>query len=116
MALRSYKMGLWFRCWWLGAEAQSYTNADNVIVAGGNLKSAKKVGSSYTSALKSENKFEFTYGKVEVRAKLTTGQNLAHMDAGRNYATNTWPSCGEIDIMDLKEVTFYYLRYVTLSR
>jgi beta-glucanase (GH16 family) len=38
--------------------------ADNVIVAGGNLKK-KKVGSSYTSArLKSENKFEFTYGKV----------------------------------------------------
>jgi hypothetical protein len=34
---------------------------------------------------------------------------------GENYATNTWPSCGEIDIMDLKEVTFYYLRYVTLS-
>jgi beta-glucanase (GH16 family) len=27
--------------------------------------------------LKSENKFEFTYGKVEVRAKLTTGADLA---------------------------------------
>jgi hypothetical protein len=46
---------------WGNAEAQSYTNAtDNVIVAGGNLKiTAKKVGSSYTSArLKSENKFD----------------------------------------------------------
>lgn len=92
---------------WGNAEAQSYSNAaDNVIVAGGNLKiTAKKIGSSYTSArLKSENKFEFTYGKVEVRAKLTTGAGTwpAIWMLGENYATNAWPSCGEIDIMEFK--------------
>ena len=92
---------------WGNAESQSYTSAaDNVIVAGGNLKiTAKKVGSSYTSArLKSENKFEFTYGKVEVRAKLTTGAGTwpAIWMLGENYATNTWPACGEIDIMEYK--------------
>ena len=92
---------------WGNNESQSYTSAsDNVIVSGGTLKiTAKKVGSSYTSArLKSENKFEFTYGKVEVRAKLTTGAGTwpAIWMLGENYATNTWPTCGEIDIMEFK--------------
>ncbi|MBX9887712.1 MAG: family 16 glycosylhydrolase [Flavobacteriaceae bacterium] len=92
---------------WGNSESQSYTNAaDNVIVSGGNLKiTAKKVGSSYTSArLKTENKYEFTYGKVEVRAKLTTGAGTwpAIWMLGENYATNAWPNCGEIDIMEYK--------------
>lgn len=92
---------------WGNNEAQSYTNAsDNVIVAGGNLKiTAKKVGSSYTSArLKTEGKFDFTYGKVEVRAKLPSGGGTwpAIWMLGSDYATNTWPGCGEIDIMEHK--------------
>lgn len=92
---------------WGNSEAQTYTNsANNVIVQGGSLKIiAKKEGSSYTSArLKSENKFAFTYGKVEVRAKLTTGAGTwpAIWMLGADYATNTWPGCGEIDIMEYK--------------
>jgi hypothetical protein len=36
---------------WGNGEAQTYTNSsDNVIVAGGNLKSLLKVGSGYTSS------------------------------------------------------------------
>jgi beta-glucanase (GH16 family) len=92
---------------WGNGEAQTYTNSsDNVIVAGGNLKiTAKKVGSGYTSSrLKSEGKYKFTYGKVEVRAKLTTGAGTwpAIWMLGSDYATNTWPGCGEIDIMEYK--------------
>lgn len=95
---------------WGNAEAQYYTNsANNVVVQGGNLKITARAenfnGSSYTSArLKSENKFEFTYGKVEVRAKLPTGGGTwpAIWMLGQNYATNTWPACGEIDIMEHK--------------
>jgi beta-glucanase (GH16 family) len=74
-------------------------------VSNGTLKiTAKRNGSSnYTSArLKSENKFEFTYGKVECRAKLPVGAGTwpAIWLLGQNYATNTWPACGEIDIME----------------
>ncbi len=92
---------------WGNGEAQNYTNtAANATVTGGNLViTAIKTGSNYTSArLKSENKFEFTYGKVEVRAKLPTGGGTwpAIWMLGENYATNTWPACGEIDIMEHK--------------
>ncbi len=92
---------------WGNAEAQTYTDAPaNATVSGGNLViTAIKSGSNYTSArLKSENKFEFTYGKVEVRAKLPTGGGTwpAIWMLGEDYATNTWPGCGEIDIMEHK--------------
>ncbi|QSB26013.1 family 16 glycosylhydrolase [Flavobacterium sp. CLA17] len=93
---------------WGNSEKQNYTNsAANVIVQGGNLKiTAKKEvsgGFNYSSArLKSEGKYDFTYGKVEVRAKLPTGGGTwpAIWMLGANYATNAWPSCGEIDIME----------------
>jgi beta-glucanase (GH16 family) len=87
---------------------QTYTNSsDNVIVAGGNLKiTAKKKSVLVTSSrLKSEGKYKFTYGKVE-ESKLTTGAGgtWAIWMLGSDYATNTWPGCGEIDIMEYKEM------------
>lgn len=93
---------------WGNSEKQNYTNsASNVIVQGGNLKiTAKKEASggfNYSSArLKSEGKYDFTYGKVEIRAKLPIGGGTwpAIWMLGANYATNAWPSCGEIDIME----------------
>ena len=90
---------------WGNNESQTYTSAaDNVIVQGGNLKiTAKKVGTGYTSArLKTENKYEFTYGRIEVRAKLPVGGGTwpAIWSLGQDYATNTWPKCGEIDFME----------------
>lgn len=90
---------------WGNGEAQTYTNnAENVIVEGGLLKiTAKAEGGGYTSArLKSEDLYEFTYGRVEVRAKLPAaiGSWPAIWMLGADYATNTWPACGEIDIME----------------
>jgi hypothetical protein len=58
---------------WGNEELQTYTNnAENVILECGYLKIiAKANGAGYTSArLKSEALYAFTYGRVEVRAKL----------------------------------------------
>jgi beta-glucanase (GH16 family) len=93
---------------WGNNELQNYTSSSsNVIVSGGTLKitaKAQALGTAnYTSArLKSENKFEFTYGKIEFRAKMPTGGGTwpALWALGQNYATNTWPACGEIDVME----------------
>lgn len=93
---------------WGNNEEQNYTNsATNVIVQGGSLKiTAKKEasgGANYSSArLKTDGKFKFTYGKIEIRAKLPTGLGTwpAIWMLGSNYATKPWPACGEIDIME----------------
>ena len=79
---------------WGNGELQTYTNSPtNAVVQGGNLViTAVRNGNSYTSArLKSENKFEFRYGKVEFRAKLPAGAGTwpALWMLGQNYATNT---------------------------
>lgn len=93
---------------WGNNELQTYTNSsENVIVEDGLLKIiAKKDGSgAYTSArIKSENLFEFTYGTVEVRAKLPSAQGTwpAIWMLGANFDQVGWPVCGEIDIMEQK--------------
>ena len=93
---------------WGNNEAQNYTNsATNVAVANGMLKiTAKKEvsgGAQYSSArLKTDGIYSFKYGKAVIRAKLPTGAGTwpAIWMLGQNYATNTWPACGEIDIME----------------
>ncbi|MHB0756184.1 glycoside hydrolase family 16 protein [Polaribacter sp. M15] len=92
---------------WGNGEEQTYTNnAENVIVEDGSLKiTAKADGASYTSArLKTEGLYEFTYGRVEVRAKLPASQGTwpAIWMLGANFATVGWPETGEIDIMEQK--------------
>ncbi len=91
---------------WGNGEAQTYTNnPSNVIVEDGLLKIIAKADGSggFTSArLKSENLQEFTYGRVEVRAKLpaVAGTWPAIWALGANFDTVGWPTCGEIDIME----------------
>jgi hypothetical protein len=93
---------------WGNGEAQTYTNStDNAVVDGGFLKinAISTGGGNYTSArLKSEDLYEFTNGRVEVRAKLPASQGTwpAIWALGEDYQTNTWPGCGEIDIMEQK--------------
>ncbi|MCK7590666.1 glycoside hydrolase family 16 protein [Subsaxibacter sp. CAU 1640] len=109
---------------WGNGELQTYTNsANNVIVEDGHLKiTAKAEGSGYTSArLKSENLYEFTYGRVEARAKLPAGIGTwpAIWMLGADYDVNPWPGCGEIDIMEQtgqdKQTTLGALHYPGVS-
>ena len=93
---------------WGNAEEQFYTSrAENVIVEDGLLKITAKAesysGHDYTSArLLTENKFDFTYGRIEIRAKLPEGAGTwpALWMLGSNFSTVGWPACGEIDIME----------------
>lgn len=95
-------------CGWGNNELQNYTNRpENVTVSNGTLKIiARKEsynGSAYTSArLKTQNKYSFKYGKVEVKAKLPAGVGTwpAIWMLGNNINTVGWPACGEIDIME----------------
>lgn len=107
---------------WFNGEVQHYTNRlDNSYVEDGMLKIVAKrenftdqgVTKEFTSA-RLNSKFAFTYGKVEVRAKLPTGagtwpaiwmlgQNINENGAywqTQGYGTTSWPQCGEIDIME----------------
>lgn len=93
---------------WGNGEVQYYTDRpENVTVSDGTLKiTAKKEdysGASYTSArMKTQGLYGFTYGRVDVRAKLTTGGGTwpAIWSLGSNFETVGWPTCGEIDIME----------------
>ena len=95
---------------WYNDELQHYTDRiDNAYVSEGSLKIiAKKedythsgTTQAYTSA-RLNSKVSFTYGKVEVRAKLPQAQGTwpAIWTLGSNLETVGWPACGEIDIME----------------
>ncbi|EAQ40669.1 family 16 glycosylhydrolase [Polaribacter sp. MED152] len=106
---------------WANGEIQHYTDRlDNSYVSNGTLKIlAKKETYSYNGTSKNytsarlNSKYAFTYGKVEIRAKMPTGvgtfpalwmlgQNIT--ETGGYWAatkgTTPWPDCGEIDIIE----------------
>lgn len=94
---------------WGNNELEYYTNsAKNAFVSNGNLIiEARKEsigGFNYSSArLTTQNKKSFTYGRVDIRAKLpkTKGIWPALWMLGNNIANVGWPASGEIDIMEL---------------
>ena len=107
---------------WANGEAQHYTNREenSFVDTSGNLNivaikeplTDQDLTKQYTSA-RLNSKFAFTYGRVDVRAKLpsdngtwpaiwTLGKNInepgAYWDS--YFGTTNWPACGEIDIME----------------
>lgn len=93
---------------WGNNEDQYYTDRlSNAQVSGGTLKiTARKEGfggKSYTSSrVISKNTGDWLYGKVEVRAKLPTGQGTwpAIWMLPTDWEYGGWPASGEIDIME----------------
>jgi len=107
---------------WFNGEEQHYTNRiENSFVDNGflNISAIKEnftdqgQTKQYTSA-RLNSKFAFTYGRVDVRAKLpegdgtwpaiwTLGKNITETGAywqTQGFGTVNWPACGEIDIME----------------
>lgn len=63
----------------------------------------KPVTSEYTSAsLTTQKSVSWTYGRIEVRAKVPKGRGTwpAVWTLGTNERTVGWPKCGEIDILE----------------
>lgn len=95
-------------CGWGNSELQWYTDRpENVIVEDGVLKITARretLGTrNFTSArLISKDKYEFTYGRVETRAKMPEGVGTwpAIWMLGADIDTNPWPGAGEIDILE----------------
>ncbi len=93
---------------WGNGEVQYYTdNEKNVKVEDGNLVitaiKENQNGFQYTSGrINTMDKFEFTYGRVEIRAKLAGGGGTwpALWALGANFDVVGWPETGEIDIME----------------
>lgn len=93
---------------WGNGELETYTNsAANVQQKGGNLViSATKTGTyfaTYNSArIKTQGLFSVEYGRIEARIKIPYGQGIwpAFWMLGSDIATNSWPNCGEVDIME----------------
>lgn len=92
---------------WGNGELQYYRGENSQIIDGKLIITAKKEdynGANYTSSrMITRGKFDFTYGKVEVRAKLPKGQGIwpAIWMLGSNIGSVGWPKCGELDIMEL---------------
>ena len=95
---------------WGNNELETYTNntKNSFITSGGYLvleARQEPFGSAnYTSArMLTLGKKDFTYGRIDVRAKLPKGQGIwpAIWMLGSNIASTPWPACGEIDMMEL---------------
>jgi len=95
-------------CGWGNNELETYTNApENIKLSNGKLViTALNNNATYTSArIKTQDKVEVKFGRIDVRAKLPKGQGIwpAIWMLGENIdvAGSPWPICGEIDIMEV---------------
>jgi beta-glucanase (GH16 family) len=104
---------------WGNSELQTYTDDPaNVRVENGYLyitavetlsTRGKRTTSTYTSArVKTQDKLTVKYGTVEARIMtpdLADGLWPAFWTLGNNFASVGWPNCGEIDIMEMGNVS-----------
>lgn len=93
---------------WGNNEAQYYTDSPtNFSIANGEATFTARAEqfstNQYTSAkITTKGKFNVKYGKIEGRMKVPQGQGLwpAFWMLGSNIDQMTWPTCGEIDVME----------------
>lgn len=94
---------------WGNHELEYYTNSlKNTFLSDGKLiiEARKEAigGFNYSSArLTTQNKKFFKFGRIDIRAKLPVSKGMwpALWMLGTNISSVGWPSCGEMDIMEL---------------
>ena len=89
-------------CGWGNNELQVYTDSNHRLEDGKLIISAKKEDIYTSSRIISKGKKEFQYGRIEARLKVPSGAGLwpAFWALGSDIDVNSWPDCGEIDIME----------------
>lgn len=123
-------------CGWGNAERQYYTteanrvdgSADGVLNISATKQTSKTNLNCYygrcewlSGKITTYGKKSFGYGYMEARIKVPTGQGAwpAFWMLGTDIATNPWPACGEIDIMEYKggipTVTYGTVHYASAS-
>ncbi|WP_019135884.1 glycoside hydrolase family 16 protein [Cellulomonas massiliensis] len=91
---------------WGNNELQTYTTSrsNSQLDGNGNLViTARREGSGYTSArLHTNDKVELKYGRIEARIQIPRGQGIwpAFWMLGGDFPQTSWPSSGEIDVME----------------
>ena len=94
-------------CGWGNNELEYYTSQNSTVRDGLLTIEAREEtieNRRYTSSrIITRDKVTFTYGRVDVRAKLPSGQGLwpAIWMLGQNISDVGWPASGEIDIMEM---------------
>jgi len=90
-------------CGWGNNEKQFYTKNNHSVKDGFLTIKAALEDSVYTSTrITTKDKFEFKYGKVQIKAKLPKGKGMwaAFWMLGSNIDSVGWPKCGEVDILE----------------
>jgi len=90
-------------CGWGNNEPQLYTDSNHEVKDGLLTINILNDGGTYTSTrITTKDKVEFTYGRIEARAKLPVGTGVwpAIWMLGANIDAVGWPTCGEIDILE----------------
>jgi len=94
--------------WGWGNNELQYYQEENTSIIDGNLvieaRSQTVENSNYTSSrIITRGKQSFQYGRVDIRAVMPEGQGLwpALWMLGSNHLQVGWPTCGEIDIMEM---------------
>ena len=94
--------------WGWGNNELQYYQEDNSSIIEGNLvieaRRQSLESSDYTSSrLITRGKQSFKYGRIDIRAVMPEGQGIwpALWMLGSNHFQVGWPTCGEIDIMEM---------------
>jgi beta-glucanase (GH16 family) len=94
--------------WGWGNNESQYYLENNTFTQDGHLvieaREENYFGFDYTSSrIITKGKFDFQYGRVDIRAALPYGQGIwpALWMLGSSIDDEGWPACGEIDIMEL---------------